>query len=424
MKKCTKSLYFWIIVSFILGILFGIIAPESALKFEFLGTSFIKLIKMFIGPIIFLTVTTGIAKAGSFKKLGRTGLVAFIYFEIVSTIALLFGWASGSVIKPGTWLSVNIENLSSSSVQSILQKNVNGSLVDFLKNIIPSNIIEPFINGEMLQILLISILFGMAMLMTKTKSSKIFEIMDFLTECFFQIIKMIMYLTPFGVFGAMAFGTAKMGSQFLLPLLGLVATFYLTGIVFITIILGLIARASGFSVWSFIKFIAPEILLILGTSSSETAIAQLMHKLERLGCKRETIGIVVPMGYSLNLDGTNIYITLGIVFLSQALGIELSFSQQLTIFLTAMITSKGAAGIYGSGIIILASTLSVSPIPAHAIIIILSIDKFMSEGRVLVNYIGNGVAALAISRMERELTSANLRKNLASAKIRDEAIPV
>lgn len=412
--KLIKSLYFWVLIAFILGSLFGIYKPGLALSMQPLGTCFIKLIKVFIPPLIFLTVATGIAQTGSLKKLGKIGFKAFIYFEIVSTLALLIGWAAASFIQPGKNIHANANLLDQNAVKHFLESAEKISLVDFFQNLIPSSFVEPFVKGDLLQILLIAILFGTSLLVIGEKQAKsLLEIMNALTQSLFHIIKVIMYVAPVGVFGAMAFTMAKFGSQFLIPLLGLIATFYLTGIIFILGVLGIIAKIAGFSIFKFLQFFLPEILLVLGTSSSESALPQMIRKLEQLGCQRETIGVVIPMGYSFNLDGTNIYITLAALFIAQALGINLSFSEQLLLFTTAMLSSKGAAGITGAGFITLAATLSVVPtIPAVGIVLILGVDRFMSEARALINYIGNGVAALAISRWENESETQNLNHAL------------
>ncbi len=410
--KYLKSLYFWILLAFISGCALGAWNPQLGIAMEPLGTNFIKLIKVFIGPIVFLTVATGIAQTGSLAKLGKVGIKSFIYFEIVSSIALLVGWASALIIKPGSMIHANINLLDKQPVQHFLESAHNLSLVDFLQNMIPTSIIEPFAKGDMLQILVIAILFGIALLgIGEDRAKNLVEIMERITKCFFHIIRLVMYLAPIGVFGAIAFTVGKFGSHFLLPLLGLIGTFYLTGIIFVFGILGFIARMSGFSLTQFLKYIGSEICLVLGTSSSESALAQLLTKLEKLGCQKKTVGVVVPMGYSFNLDGTNIYITLSALFIAQALGIHLSWIQQLAIFATAMLSSKGAAGVTGAGFITLAATLAIVPaIPAVGIVLVFGIDRFMSQARSLINFIGNGVACLAISRWENELSDDHIKQ--------------
>ena len=287
------------------------------------------------------------------------------------------------------------------------------SFVDYLQHMIPSSIIEPFAKVDMLQILLLGILFGVSLLsIGKDRAKNLIDIIDTITQCLFKIIRIIMFTAPIGVFGSMSFTIAKFGSHYLIPLLGLIGTFYLTAIIFVVCILGTIAMIAGFSIFRYIKYMMSELLLVLGTSSSESALPQLLNKLEKLGCQRETVGIVVPMGYSFNLDGTNIYITMAALFIAQALGIHLSITQQLALFATSLLSSKGAAGITGAGFITLAATLSVVPmIPAVGIVLILGIDRFMSEARAVINYIGNGVACLVISRWEGEISPEQLARN-------------
>lgn len=410
--KWIKSFYFWILVAFLSGCLLGVLDPKLALLMEPLGTSFIKLVKIFIAPIVFLTVVTGIAQTGSLKKLGKIGLKAFIYFELVSSVALLIGWASALIFKPGSLIHADIHLLDKKPAMQFLEHAEKLSATDFIQNMIPSNIVEPFVKGDMLQVLLIAILFGVSLLaIGERKSKALIEMMNRLTQCFFQIIRLIMYVAPLGVFGAMSFTIAKFGTQFLMPLLGLMGTFYLSGLVFVFVVLGFIAKVSGFSIMKFLKYMAPELFLVLGTSSSESALPQLIQKLENLGCQKETVGVVVPMGYSFNLDGTNIYITLAALFIAQALGIPLTLTEQLALFATAMLSSKGAAGITGAGFITLAATLSVVPtIPAVGIVLILGIDRFMSEARSLINFIGNGVACLSISVWEKEVSPQKLNQ--------------
>ncbi|CDZ79185.1 C4-dicarboxylate transport protein [Legionella massiliensis] len=412
--RLIKSLYFWVFVAFISGSLFGLLKPEMAIAMEPLGTNFIKIIKIFIGPIVFLTVTTGIAQTGSLKKLGKIGLKAIIYFELVSTVALLIGWSAALIFKPGAMLHADVKLLDPQAVAQFVKSAEHLGFVQFLENIIPTSIIEPFAKGDMLQVLFLAILLGISLLAVGEEEGKlVFEFMEKLTKVLFRAIRIIMYAAPLGVFGAMAFTLAKFGSQFFIPLLGLILTFYLAGLIFIFLVLGSVARITGFSILQFLKYLAPELFIVLGTSSSEAALPQLLQKLENLGCEQETVGVVVPMGYSFNLDGTNIYITLAALFIAQALGIHLSILEQFTLFVTAMLSSKGAAGITGAGFITLAATLSVVPlIPPVGIVLILGIDRFMSEARSLINFIGNGVATLAISRWEKEISAEQLAHNL------------
>ncbi len=423
---CIRSLYFWILMAFLGGCLFGLLNPQAALLMEPLGTNFVKLIKLFIGPIVFLTVAAGIAQTGSIKKLGKTGLKAFIYFESVSTIALIIGWAAASLVKPGASIHANLHALDAQSVQRFLASAEKLSFTDFIQNIIPASILEPFIKGDTLQILFISIIVGIALLALDDKTAKnCAAVLEQLSDLFFQAIRIVLYAAPLGVFGSMSYTIAKFGGHFLIPLLGLIGTFYLAGGIFVFLVLGLIAKLSGFSLLGFLKYLAPELILVLGTSSSEPFLPQLMRKLEALGCQKETVGVVVPMGYSFNLDGTNIYITLSALFIAQALGIHLSFTQEFTLFATAMLSSKGAAGVTGAGFVTLAATLAVVPsIPAVGIVLILGIDRFMSEARALINYFGNGVACLVISRSENEMSAKNLNRAIEKNSIGEFENPV
>lgn len=397
-------------MAFVAGTAFGILQPKLAILMEPLGTNFVRLIKIFIGPIVFLTIVTGIAQTGSLKKLGRIGLKAFVYFEIVSSLALVIGWIAASWIRPGTLIHANVSALNAEPVKQFLQGAEKLSVADFFQNIIPSSIVEPFSKGDMLQVLFLAVLFGIAFIgLGENRTKKTLEVMETLTQSLFQIIRLIMYLAPIGIFGAMAFTIGKFGGHFLIPLIGLIGTFYITVALFLFAVLGVIARWSGFSILAFLRYMSAELFLVLGTASSESALPQLLKKLERLGCEKETVGVVVPMGYSFNLDGTNIYITLAALFIAQALGIHLSLGQELVLFATAMLTSKGAAGVTGAGFITLAATLAVVPsVPPVGIVLVLGIDRFMSEARAFTNFIGNGVAAIVISRWENEVSPKTL----------------
>jgi len=414
--RFIRSLYFWILVAFISGCLFGLLSPKWAVLMEPLGLNFIKLIKVFIGPIIFLTVAAGIAQTGSVKKLGKISLKAILYFEVVSTIALLIGWVAAYIFKPGSGVHAHLQNLDTQAATHFITSSETLSFMGFLQNLIPSSLVEPFLKGDILQILILAILFGIALLaLGESRSKNLMAVLNQLTKCLFNIIHIIMYAAPLAVFGGMAFTFGKFGGQFLLPLLSLIATFYVAGIIFVLLVLGSIARLAGFSIFKFLKYMLPELFLVLGTSSSETALPQLIDKLEKLGCEQETVGVVVPMGYSFNLDGTNIYITLAALFIAQALGIDLTFTQELALFATAMLSSKGAAGVTGAGFITLAATLSVVPsIPPVGIVLILGVDRFMSEARSLINFIGNGVASLVISRWQNEMTAQALQTALVA----------
>ncbi len=415
--KYLNSLLFWILIAFIFGSLIGIFLPiEIANLLAPLGTCFIRLIRIFIAPIIFLTVAEGIAKAGSVKSFGKTVLYAFIYFEIISTLALLLGWLVAVIFQPGNHINATIAQLDTSSIADFIKDSKHFTVSKFLIDIIPTSMITPFTENKMLQVLFLAILVGIALLNTPEKYTKsIITTMENITHCLFKIIQLIMYASPLGILGAMAYTTAHFGGHLLLPLFRLVGLFWATGLFFIIVILGTVAKFSGFSLWQFIKYIFPEILLVAGTASSESALPQLMRKLENLGGNEKTVGIVVPWGYSFNLDGTNIYITLAAFFIAQSFGIHLTISETLLLFTTAMLSSKGAAGVTGSGFITLAATLAAVPsIPTAGIVLILGIDRFMSDGRSVINFISNGVAGLAISCWQGEISSNSLQKKLLS----------
>jgi aerobic C4-dicarboxylate transport protein len=409
--RILKSLYGWIIIAFVCGCCLGFFNPALGLKMEPLSVNFIKIIKIFIGPIVFLTIILGIAQSNSLKKLGKIGIKTLIYFEIMSTLALITGWVIADLIQPGAGVHANLTTLDPEPVKLLLKQAQDMSVLSFMQSIVPTNIIEPFYTNNMLQILILAILFGVAMLATNDKESEVLMgVMQKIMHSLFHIIKIVMYLAPIGVFGSMSFTIAKFGGSFLLPLMKLVLTFYISSMIFVMVFLGSVARMAGFSILKFLRYIGPELLLVLTTSSSESALPQLLEKLERIGCKKDTVGIVVPMGYSFNLDGTNIYITLAALFIAQALGIDLTFTQEVTIFLTAMLSSKGAAGITGAGFITLAATLAIVPsIPIIGIVLIFGVDRFMSEARAVTNFIGNGVASLVISRLENELSKHELQ---------------
>jgi len=413
-KKTLKSIYFWIVLALILGTLFGLQNPPLARQMEPLAVSFVKLIKLFIGPIVFLTISAGVAQTGSLKKLSVTGLKAFIYFEVFSTLALIIGWLASSLMKPGAGMHIDVTTLDTAPLQQFIHHSEKQTTIQFLQHLIPNSIIEPFASGDILQILLLGILFGISLLAIGEKAAKpLVHSIEQLIQCLFKIIRIIMYIAPIGVFGSMAFTTATFGPKLFMPLLNLIATFYLAGLLFIFGVLGLVAKLAGFSIVRFLKYIATELLLILGTSSSEVALPALMRKLERLGASEETVGIVVPIGYSFNMDGTCIYITLAALFIAQALDIELTLAQEVALFITAMLSSKGTAGVAGGGFISLAATLAVVPgLPIEGMLLILGIDRFMGEGRALINFIGNGVAALTVSRWEKEMSGEQLNKAL------------
>jgi len=404
-----RVLYIQVLIGILLGVLFGWLAPETAAAdwVKALGEGFIKLIKMMIAPIIFCTVVSGIAHVSSAQKVGRIGVKALVYFEVVSTFALAIGLIIGNLVQPGRGVG---EKLDPAAVAKYVEQGKGHSTVQFLLDLIPDSAFGGFARGDVLQVLVFSILFGFALLGLGKRGESLTKLIDDVAQAVFGIIAIIMRAAPIGAFGAMAYTVGRYGPHTLGNLLGLVVTFYFTAILFIILVLGAIARFAGFSIFKFLSYIKDELLIVLGTSSSESALPGLMEKLERLGCSKSVVGLVVPTGYSFNLDGTNIYMTLATLFVAQALGVPLSFEEQMTILLVAMVASKGASGISGAGFVTLAATLAaVNPVLVPGMAILLGIDKFMSECRALTNIIGNGVATIIVARWEKELEPAALR---------------
>ena len=412
--KIFKSLYVLVLIGIAGGVVFGLLRPDWAVEMKVLGDAFISLLKMLIGPIIFTTVVMGIANTGDMKKVGRIGGKALLYFETVSNVALALGLLAVNIIKPGKGFNVDPATLDAAAVGEYAKKAEAAGTVDFLLSIIPKTFGEAFTSqGNLLQILFLAVLFGYALTHAGDKGKPVLELTQSLSKIFFRIIHVLMYLAPIGAFGAMSFTIGKYGVKSFGPLLSLMGTFYLTCLIFIFGVLGGIARWAGFSVWRFIRYIREELLTVLGTSSSESVLVPMMEKLERLGCSKSVVGLVIPTGYSFNLDGTNIYLTMAAVFVAQALNIDLSWGDQFALFLVATLTSQGASGVTGAGFITLAATLAVVPtVPVAGLALILGIDRFMSEARALTNTIGNGVAAVVVSRWENELDSAALKREL------------
>ena len=412
-KPFYKVLYVQVIAAILVGIVLGHYSPAFAIDMKPLGDAFIKLIKMVIGPIIFCTVVTGIAGMEDMKKVGRVGGKALLYFEIVSSFALVLGLLATHLLKPGAGFNVDPATLDGKEVASYAAKAHGQTTVDFFMHIIPSTITDAFAQGEILQILLIAMLFGSVLATLGQRGKVVTDLIESLSSVLFGVVRIITKLAPIGAFGAMAFTIGKYGIGSLLPMLKLIGTFYLTSIVFVVVVLGAIARMVGFSILRFVAYIKEEMLIVLGTSSSEAALPQLMLKLEKLGCSRSVVGLVVPTGYSFNLDGTNIYMTLATLFIAQALNVPLSFGEQMTILVVAMLTSKGASGITGAGFITLAATLAaVRPELVPGMAIVLGIDKFMSECRALTNLTGNGVACIIVAWWEGELDRTKLEAGL------------
>ena len=411
-KPWYKILYVQVLFAILLGIVVGSLWPQFATNdwIKALGDGFIKLIKMVIAPIIFCTVVSGISHIQDARKVGRVGVKALVYFEIVSSFALVIGLVMGNLIQAGHGLAAKPD---AGAVASYVKQAEAQKSVDFVLNIIPDSVFGAFARGDILQVLLFAILFGFALMALGERGHRLRDIIDDASHAVFGVIAIVMKAAPFGAFGAMAYTIGKFGPAALGNLVGLIVLFYATAALFVVIVLGLIARLVGFNIFKFIAYIKDELLIVLGTSSSESALPQLMEKLERLGCSKSVVGLVVPTGYSFNLDGTNIYMTLATLFIAQALGVDLTFSQQITILVVAMLTSKGASGVTGAGFITLAATLTVvNPALVPGMAIVFSVDKFMSEVRALTNITGNGVASVFVSWWEGELDRERLHANL------------
>jgi aerobic C4-dicarboxylate transport protein len=411
-KPWYKILYVQVLLAILLGIVVGSLWPNLATNdwIKALGDGFIKLIKMVIAPIIFCTVVSGISHIQDARKVGRVGIKALLYFEIVSSFALIIGLVMGNLIQAGHGLAAKPD---AGAVASYVKQAEAQKSVDFVLNIIPDSVFGAFARGDILQVLLFAILFGFALMALGERGHRLRDIIDDASHAVFGVIAIVMKAAPFGAFGAMAYTIGKFGPAALGNLVGLIVLFYATAALFVVVVLGLIARLVGFNIFKFIIYIKDELLIVLGTSSSESALPQLMEKLERLGCSKSVVGLVVPTGYSFNLDGTNIYMTLATLFIAQALGVDLTFSQQITILVVAMLTSKGASGVTGAGFITLAATLTVvNPALVPGMAIVFSVDKFMSEVRALTNITGNGVATVFVSWWEGELDHERLHANL------------
>ena len=408
-----KILYVQVLFAIVCGVLLGIFYPKLGVDMKPLGDGFIKLIKMIIAPVIFCTVVAGIAGMQDMKKVGRVGGKALLYFEVVSTFALAIGLIVANLVRPGDGFNADPATLDTKSIAQFTDKAKSQSTVDFLMNIIPNTFVDAFAKGEILQVLLIAILFGVSLSMLGERGKPITKIIDDVSHVIFGVVGIIMKVAPIGAFGAMAFTIGKFGIASLLPLAKLMGSFYLTCFLFVFVVLGLIAKMAGFSIWRFVSYIKEELLIVLGTSSSESALPALMRKLEKLCCSKSVVGLVVPTGYSFNLDGTNIYMTMAALFVAQATNTDLTLGQQLTILGVAMLTSKGASGITGAGFITLAATLAVVPtIPVAGMALILGIDRFMSECRALTNFVGNGVATIVVSKWEGELDHDRMNAQL------------
>lgn len=405
-----RTLYFWVLIAIALGVLVGWLFPAFGQSLKPLGDGFIKLVRMIITPVVFLTVVTGIAGMADLKAFGRVGAKAMAYFLTVSTLALAVGLMVANVVRPGAAMHADPSALNAGAVADYVSQAHDQSITGFLLNIIPSTLISAFTQGEILQVLLVAILFGISLALLGTRGERLLGSLQTLTAIVFRMVHILMYAAPIGAFGAMAFTIGQHGIDSLASLAALILTFYGTSLLFVIVVLGLIARAAGFSIFGLVRYIKDELLLVLGTSSSESAMPLLMEKLERAGCPKPIVGLVVPTGYSFNLDGTNIYMSLAALFIAQAYGIEVGLGQQLLLMAVAILSSKGAAGVTGSGFIVLAATLSVVPsIPVAGMALILGVDRFMSECRSLTNFIGNAVATIVITRWEGAVDPAQLR---------------
>jgi aerobic C4-dicarboxylate transport protein len=412
-KPLYKSLYFQVVTAIVIGVLLGHFAPAAGEAMKTLGDGFIKLIKMIIAPIIFCTVVVGIAGMEDMKKVGKTGGLALLYFEVVSTVALVVGLLIVNFVQPGAGMNIDPASLDTKGIAAYTGPGKMQSTTDFLLNVIPPTVVDAFAKGEILQVLLFSVMFGFALHKFGGRGTLVFDVIEKTSHVLFAIVGLIMRVAPIGAFGAMAFTIGKYGVGSLLSLGKLMGTFYATCLLFIFVILGFIARFHGFSIWKFIKYIKEELLIVLGTSSSESVLPRMMAKMENLGARKSVVGLVIPTGYSFNLDGTSIYLTMAAVFIAQATNTPMTLTQQLTLLAVLLLTSKGAAGVTGSGFIVLAATLSaVGGVPVAGLALILGIDRFMSEARALTNLIGNGVATVVVAKWTGDLDTQRLRRTL------------
>lgn len=412
-KPWYRLLYIQVILAIIVGICLGHFWPDISKDFKVLGDAFISLVKMIIAPVIFITVSTGIASMNNLKSVGRLTGKALLYFITFSTLALIIGMIVANLVHPGSGMNIDPASLDPKSIKDYIDATKEHTLTNFILNIIPTSLMSSLTGDSILQVLFVAILFGVGLSLTQEKSKPVTDFLHALSHPIFKIVDLLMRLAPIGAFGAMAFTVGKYGLAVLWNLAGLVATFYLTAIVFIVVILGLVARYNGFSIFKLLRYIKEELFLVLATSSSESALPNLMRKLEKIGCSKQVVGLVVPTGYSFNLDGTNIYMTLAALFIAQACNFPLSIEQQIMILLIAMLSSKGSAGVTGAGFITLAATLAVvKGFPVQGIALILGVDKFMSECRALTNFIGNAVATIVVAKWDNQLDKEQLSKEL------------
>jgi aerobic C4-dicarboxylate transport protein len=423
-RPLYHHLYFQVVCAILIGVVLGHFYPALAVKMQPLGEAFIKTIKMLIAPIIFCTVVHGIASMNDMKKVGRVGLKALVYFEVVTTLALIVGLVIGNLWQPGAGMNVDPSTLDAKSIQNYATQAKSQNTVDYLLHIIPATVVGAFSEGEILQVLFISILFAFALHLAGDRGKPVLAVIESAAHVFFGIVGFVMRAAPLGAFGAMAFTIGKYGIVSLASLAELMAAFYATCLIFVFAVLGTIARLAGFSILRFLRYIKEELLIVLGTSSSEAVLPRMIAKMELLGCDESVVGLVIPTGYSFNLDGTCIYLTMATLFLAQATNTDLSLAQQIGILAVLLLTSKGAAGVTGSGFIVLAATLSsIGSIPVASIALILGIDRFMSEARALTNLVGNGVATIVVAKWENAIDMARLRTRLAGVTDQEADLP-
>jgi aerobic C4-dicarboxylate transport protein len=413
-KRFYETLYFWVLIAIAVGIALGYFWPSAGEAMDPLGKGFIKLIKMIIAPVIFCTVVTGIAGMEDMKSVGKTGGYALLYFEVVSTIALIIGLVVINLVGPGNGMNIDPATLDAGAVAAYADAAKKQTTIDFFLNIIPTTVADAFAKGEILQVLLFSLLFGFGLHAVGERGKQVYSFIDGFSQVLFKVIGYIMYLAPIGAFGAMAFTIGKYGIASLVSLGALMACFYATCLLFIFVVLGVIARLHGFRIWRFLKYIREELAIVLGTSSSESVLPRMMLKMEAAGCRKSVVGLVIPTGYSFNLDGTSIYLTMAAIFLAQAVDAHMSLGDQLALLAVLFVTSKGAAAVTGGGFITLAATLSATgSVPVAALTLILGIDRFMSEARALTNLIGNGVATVVVAKWCKQIDENKMREHLA-----------
>ncbi|RLQ93816.1 dicarboxylate/amino acid:cation symporter [Falsibacillus albus] len=420
MNKLYKNLTFQVLIAIILGIILGVADPGLAKHMQPLGKIFINMVKMVIAPLIFFTIVLGIAKMGDMKKVGRVGGKALLYFEIVTTLALAIGLIIANLVKPGA--GVALTNAGADQIAQYTKDGAQMGFFDFLTNIVPSNVMGAFANGDTIQVVFFAVLFGFALTLIGKVGEPVIDLFDRLAQVFYKIVNMIMRVAPIGAFGAIAFTIGNYGLSSLLPLGKLMISVYATMAIFVFVILNVICKMFGFSLWAYLKHIKEELLIVLGTSSSESVLPRMMTKMEDFGCSKSVTGLVIPTGYSFNLDGTSVYLSMAVIFMAQVSGVHLTLGQQITTIAILMLTSKGAATVTGGGFIVLASTLSaMHVIPMAGLALLLGVDRFMSEARAIINMIGNGVATVVIAKSEKEFDDTKI-KNVAKNKVEKKAV--